>query len=289
MATDKGGKYMSTLYTKNLSISYGNKLIVDNLNIKIPKGKITALVGPNGSGKSTILKTIARILKPNSGTVYIDGKAIHKESTKLVAKKLAILPQNPLAPDGLTVRELVSYGRFPHQKGFGKLTEEDYKVINWALEVTGMSELADRPVERLSGGQRQRAWIAMAIAQETEILLLDEPATFLDMAHQIEVLKLLEKLNIQEKRTIVMVIHELNHASRFAHNMVLIKDGKVEKEGNPIEVMTSDLLKKVFDIDCHILVDRKKGIPICVPCELASDLNYDSIGFLYNLKHASNS
>lgn len=256
------------LYTEQLDIAYETRLIVRKLNLSIPKGKITALVGSNGSGKSTILKAMARIIKPKEGQVYLDGKSIHRQSTKEVAKQLAILPQNPTAPDGLTVSELISYGRFPHRKGFGSLSKEDRDVIHWAVEVTGLEEFADRPVDQLSGGQRQRAWIAMALAQKTDILFLDEPTTFLDMAHQLEVLKLLHKLNAEEGRTIVMVVHDLNHAARYAQHMVAIKNGRVMAEGAPEQVMTHEVLRTVFGIEADIVTDPRTGVPLCLPFEL---------------------
>lgn len=260
---------MERLNTKGLNIGYAETLIVNNLNLSVPTGKITALVGSNGSGKSTILKTMARIMKPQSGDVLLDGKTIHGQSTKEVARQLAILPQNPTAPDGLTVSELVGYGRFPHQKGFGSLTREDKDIIRWAIGVTGMDAFMDRPVDQLSGGQRQRAWIAMALAQQTDILFLDEPTTFLDMAHQLEVLQLLQKLNQDEGRTIVMVVHDLNHASRYAQHMVAIKSGKVVSEGAPKHVMTKEVLREVFAIEADILADPRTGVPLCIPFELA--------------------
>lgn len=258
------------LNTEELSIGYAETTIVKGLNLSIPTGKITALVGANGSGKSTILKTMARIMKPKSGTVMLDGKSIHQFSTKEVARQLAILPQNPTAPDGLTVSELVSYGRYPHQKGFGTMSEEDRRIIASAISVTGMDPFHDRPIDRLSGGQRQRAWIAMALAQQTEILFLDEPTTFLDMAHQLEVLQLLQKLNEEEGRTIIMVVHDLNHASRYAQHMVAIKSGNVVSEGSPVEVMTPDVLRKVFGIEADIVPDPRTGVPLCLPYELAA-------------------
>ncbi|MDF2645391.1 MAG: fecE [Paenibacillus sp.] len=261
---------MNRLYTKGLDIAYADRLIVENLNLSIPEGKVTALVGANGSGKSTILKAIARIMRPNGGTVFLDGKSIHSQSTKEVAKQLAILPQNPIAPDGLTVSELISYGRFPHQKGFGSLTKEDKEIIHWAIQVTGMDSFYDRPVDQLSGGQRQRAWIAMALAQGTEMLFLDEPTTFLDMAHQLEVLKLLQQLNAVQGRTIVMVVHDLNHATRFAQHMVAIKQGSVVSEGAPEDVITQEVLREVFGIEADIIPDPRTGVPLCLPFELAS-------------------
>lgn len=268
---------MIRLTTSNLDIAYDDRLIVQNLNIAIPQGKITALVGSNGSGKSTILKTMARLMHPSGGSVLLDGRSIHKQSTKEVAKQLAILPQNPTAPDGLTVAELVSYGRFPYQKGFGSLTKEDRRIIQWAIEATGMGEFADRPVDQLSGGQRQRAWIAMALAQETDILFLDEPTTFLDMAHQLEVLHLLQKLNEMNNRTVVMVVHDLNHASRYAHHMVAIKKGTVVGEGTPAEVMTPDILREVFNIEADIVPDPRTGVPLCLPYALAGEPAADKV------------
>jgi len=256
---------MPHLHTQNLSLGYMEQLIVPDLSLDIPQGKITALVGANGSGKSTILKALARILKPRAGAAYLDGKAIHRLSTKQVAKQLAILPQNPDAPEGLTVRELVSYGRFPHQRGLGGLTQEDREAVHEALSLTGMTVFAERPVGNLSGGQRQRAWIAMALAQGTEVLLLDEPTTFLDMAHQLEVLQLLEKLNREEGRTIVMVVHDLNHASRYAQHMVAIAQGEVVVAGTPAEVMTPEILRRVFAIEADIVPDPRSGVPLCIP------------------------
>ncbi|MGA9287403.1 MAG: ABC transporter ATP-binding protein [Anaerobacillus sp.] len=257
--------------TENLKIGYQDNIIVDQLNLTIPAGEITALVGANGSGKSTILKTLARLMKPKSGAVYLDGRAIHEQKTRELAKELAILPQNPTAPEGLTVLELVTYGRFPHQKGLKALTIEDKEKIAWAIEMTGIAEFANRPIDQLSGGQRQRAWIAMALAQDTKILFLDEPTTFLDMAHQLEVLELLYKLNIQEKRTIVMVVHELNHASRYAGHMVAIKNGTVMKTGTPIDVMKSEVLEDVFGVRSDIIYDPRAGHPLCLPYGLVSE------------------
>ncbi len=262
---------MGMIETKNLDIAYDEKIIVKGLNIKIPEGKITALVGGNGSGKSTILKTIARILKPQKGAVYLDGNSIHMQPTNVIAKQLAILPQNPSAPEGLTVSELVSYGRFPHQKRFGTLAIKDYEIIEWALDVTGMMVFAERPLNSLSGGQRQRAWIAMALAQGTDTILLDEPTTFLDMAHQFEVLNLLKKLNQEENKTIVMVVHDLNHATRFAHYMIAIKGGKVVKEGKIVDVMKRETLREVFNIRADIIHEPNTGVPLVVPYDIVCD------------------
>jgi iron complex transport system ATP-binding protein len=257
------------LRTRQLHIGYGKRPIVEDLNLRIPDGQITALVGANGSGKSTILKTMARIMKPASGQVLLDGRSIQHQSTREVAKQLAILPQNPYSPDGLTVEELVSFGRYPHQRGMGAKSAEDRKIIDWALEVTGTAEYRDRPVDHLSGGQRQRAWIAMALAQDTEILLLDEPTTFLDIAHQLEVLQLLLRLNREEGRTIVMVVHDLNHAAQYADYVVAIQQGRAVRQGTPAEVITEETLREVFGVEAVIVTDPRLGLPVCMPYALA--------------------
>ncbi|MGL5650845.1 MAG: ABC transporter ATP-binding protein [Paraclostridium sp.] len=259
---------MNSIITKDLNISYGNIDIVKNLNLNIPKGKITTIIGANGCGKSTILKTIGRIINPKSGSIYINGKNLHEENPTDIAKEMAVLPQNPQAPNGLTVEELISYGRFPHQKGFGKMNKEDKDIVSWAMEVTKISEFRDRNIDDLSGGQRQRAWIAMALAQETDILLLDEPTTYLDLAHQLEILQLLDELNKNEKRTIVMVIHELNNASRFADHMIGIKKGKIVCEGEAHDVMTKENLKEIFNIDAEIVEDPRTKKPVCLTYDM---------------------
>lgn len=261
---------MNCISTKNLNISYGNLDIVKDLNLDIPKGKITTIIGSNGCGKSTILKTIARIIQPKSGDIFINNINMKEQSPKELAKTMAVLPQSPQAPAGLTVEELIAYGRFPHQKGFGKMKKEDNDIVTWALKSTGIEEFRDRPMEALSGGQRQRAWIAMAIAQQTDILILDEPTTYLDLAHQLEVLKLLEELNRKQGTTIVMVIHELNNAARFADHMVGVKSGKVICEGEPTQVMTKENLKELFNIDAEIVMDPRNNKPVC--------LTYDMVG-----------
>lgn len=259
---------MPVLNVDQVAIGYTNALIIDGLSVSIPEKKITTIIGPNGCGKSTLLKAISRVLKTKSGAVYLDGRAIHQLQTKEVAKKMAILPQSATAPGGLTVFELVSYGRFPHQNGLGTLTKEDYKHIYWAIDVTGLNEFKDRPVEELSGGQRQRVWIAMALAQGTEILILDEPTTYLDLAHQLDILLLLQRLNEEEGRTIVMVLHDLNHASRFSHYMIAMKGGKLIKEGDPEEVMTFPNLQSVFNIDARMATCPFSNNPICLSYQL---------------------
>jgi iron complex transport system ATP-binding protein len=256
------------LFSDHIDIAYEDNLVVEDLSLSIKPEKITVLVGANGSGKSTILKALCRLLKPKKGAVYLDGKAIHRQSTREVARHLAILPQSPQAPGRLTVAELVAYGRFPHKRGFGALTRHDREIIAGAIARTGLGEFSGRAIDSLSGGQRQRVWIAMALAQETELLFLDEPTTYLDMAHQFEVLELLERLNREQKRTIVMVLHDLNHASRYAQRMIAIKQGRVLYEGSPEEVMNEAMLSQVFGIKANFLVDPASQRMVCVPCGL---------------------
>ncbi|MFL8938421.1 ABC transporter ATP-binding protein [Rossellomorea oryzaecorticis] len=259
---------MVRLYTNEINIGYGDQLIVKDLSVEIPDKKITTIIGSNGCGKSTLLKAITRIISHQSGNVLLDGEDISKGNTKELAKKMAILPQTPESASGLTVGELVSYGRFPHQKGMGRLSKKDYEVINWALEVTGITDFKYRQVDALSGGQRQRVWIAMALAQETDIIFLDEPTTYLDMAHQLEVLELLQKLNVEQERTIVMVLHDLNQAARFADYIVALKEGEIVKAGNCEEVITHEVLKKVFNIDAAIGRDPRTNKPMCITYNL---------------------
>ncbi|REJ20284.1 MAG: iron-enterobactin transporter ATP-binding protein [Bacillaceae bacterium] len=259
---------MIRLYTDRLQISYGNRLIVKDMKIEIPDKKITTIIGSNGCGKSTLLKAITRIIPHQSGRIILDGESILKQDTKELAKKMAILPQSPESPAGLTVGELVSYGRYPYQKGFGRLTKKDLEVINWALEVTKTADFKHQPVNALSGGQRQRVWIAMALAQETDIIFLDEPTTYLDMAHQLEVLELLQQLNKEQGRTIVMVLHDINQAARFADYIIALKDGQIIKAGTSDEVIDCNVLKEVFQIDAVIGRDLRTDKPICITYNL---------------------
>lgn len=255
---------MSRLYTENLSLAYDNHAIITELHLAIPTGKITALVGPNGCGKSTLLRGLARLLSPRCGHVYLDGKAIHTMSSKTLAKQLGILPQSPNAPEGLTVRELVAQGRYPHQHWFQQWSATDEAITAAAMTTTNILDLADRPLDTLSGGQRQRAWIAMTLAQETDILLLDEPTTYLDLAYQIEVLDLLRELN-ETGRTIVMVLHDLNQACRYAHHLVAMRDGRIWGQGAPASIMTERMVAEVFRLNARIIVDPVSGAPLCIP------------------------
>lgn len=256
---------MSMLQTNNLTLGYGNTIIIDELDLKIPTGEITIFVGANGCGKSTLLRSLARLLRPKSGQVLLEGNVVDKLSTKEVAKRLAILPQGPIAPEGLTVLQLVKQGRYPHQSWLRQWSHEDERVVNQVLKATKIKDLADRNVNSLSGGQRQRAWIAMSLAQNTDIMLLDEPTTYLDLAHQIEILDLLFELNEREKRTVVMVLHDLNIACRYAHNIVAIRDKKIYAQGKPEEIVTSEMIRDVFQMECEIAVDTLFGTPLCIP------------------------
>ncbi|PIK27230.1 ABC transporter ATP-binding protein [Bacillus pumilus] len=256
---------MSAISTEGLSLGYGETMIIDELNVSIPKGEITVFIGSNGCGKSTLLRSLARLMKPMGGSVLLEGHSIAKLPTKEVAKQLAILPQGPKAPEGLTVHQLVKQGRYPYQNWLKQWSKQDEEAVNRALKSTKMEDLADRTVDSLSGGQRQRAWIAMTLAQETDIILLDEPTTYLDMTHQIEILDLLFDLNEKEQRTIVMVLHDLNLACRYAHHLVAIKDKTIYAEGRPETVINCDLVKNVFDMNCQVTTDPLFGTPLCIP------------------------
>lgn len=262
---------MSRIHTSRLTLAYDQAMIIDGMDVAIPGGQITALVGPNGCGKSTLLRGLARLLIPRGGAAFLDGKAVHQIPTRDLARRLGILPQSPTAPEGLTVRELVAQGRYPHQSWFQQWSADDETAIVRALELTGMTGLADRPVDALSGGQRQRAWIAMTLAQETPVILLDEPTTFLDLAHQIEVLHLLERLNRDEGRTIIMVVHDLNHATRHAHYLVALKNGTVVTAGPPADVVTPALLRMVFGVEGAVVPDPRTGVPLCIAYGLVHD------------------
>jgi len=256
---------VSKLGTDKLTLAYDETVVIRNLTIDVPEGGVTSVVGPNGCGKSTLLRSLARLMRPRGGVVYLDGVAISKLPTREVARHLGILPQSPAAPEGLTVRELAAQGRFPHQGWLRQWSRADELAVEGALQTTGVLELADRPLDTLSGGQRQRAWISMALAQETKTLLLDEPTTFLDMAHQLEVLQLLDRLNREEGRTILMVLHDLNNAARYSHQIVALSDGRIYDAGPPDKVVTPDLLREVFGVEADVVPDPRTGSPLCIP------------------------
>ncbi|AMY05551.1 ABC transporter ATP-binding protein [Staphylococcus condimenti] len=259
---------MNRLNGQQVTIGYGEHVIVSDLDVEIPDGKVTSIIGPNGCGKSTLLKALSRLLSVKNGKILLDGKNIHTQSTKEIAKKIAILPQSPDVADGLTAGELVSYGRFPHQKGFGRLSTEDKEEIDWALKVTGTYDFKHRAINDLSGGQRQRVWIAMALAQKTDIIFLDEPTTYLDISHQLEILELVQELNREHGTTIVMVLHDINQAIRFSDHLIAMKGGDIVSSGETQEVLTKEILEKVFNIDAELSTDPRTGKPMLVTYDL---------------------
>ena len=253
------------LETRNLGAGYEKRVILEDVSLTLPAGKITAIVGGNASGKSTLLRTLARVLQPKSGAVLLDGQSVHQMKSRRLAQVMGLLPQSPIAPEGIAVADLVGRGRHPHQGLFSRWSAEDDRAVARALAATGTEELAERDLDTLSGGQRQRVWIAMALAQETDLLLLDEPTTFLDVAHQVEVLDLLVDLNTAQGTTIVMVLHDLNLAARYADHLIAVGDGGIRAEGPPAEVLTEDLVKAVFGLSCRIVSDPVSQTPCMVP------------------------
>jgi iron complex transport system ATP-binding protein len=254
-----------SLIATRLSVGYGDSLILDALDLAIPSGRITAIVGANACGKSTLLRALSRLLLPKSGQVLLDGKSIHARPTRELARQLGLLPQSPVAPEGITVADLVGRGRHPHHGLFARWTLSDDEAVAEALNVTKTADLAERPIDELSGGQRQRVWIAMALAQKTDILLLDEPTTFLDISHQIEVLDLLVDLNRTRGTTIVMVLHDLNLAARYADHLVAMVDGCPHAEGMPETVLTEEMVQTVFGLESRIIIDPTSGRPMMLP------------------------
>lgn len=253
------------LETRKLSLAYGSHRIVQNLDLQIEAGKITSIVGANGCGKSTLLKSLARLIRPTAGHVLLDGIPLQQRPSKEIARIVGLLPQSPIAPEGITVSDLVGRGRHPHQGAMSRWSSQDYAAVAQALKATRTSELANRSVDELSGGQRQRVWIAMALAQETNILLLDEPTTYLDLTHQIEVLDLLTDLNRERGTTIVMVLHDLSLAARYSDILITLQQGTVKAVGAPTEVLTTDTVREVFGLECAIINDPVSGAPLILP------------------------
>lgn len=254
-----------------VSIGYDKELIIKDMSISFPQGEMVAIIGSNGCGKSTMLKAIGRIINHQKGDILVKQQDIYQIKSKDLAKQLAILPQSPFAPSSLTCYELVSYGRYPYQKGLGKLSKADKEVINWAFKVTGMSLFKNRLLASLSGGQKQRVWIAMALAQKTDIILLDEPTTYLDLCHQLEVLNLLKKLNEENKMTIIMVLHDINLAARYCNYLIAMKDGYIYNYGLTKEVFTKEMLTKCFGVKGDVIYDNK-GKPNCINYELEENI-----------------
>ncbi|WP_304455491.1 ABC transporter ATP-binding protein [Nocardiopsis sp. YSL2] len=257
------------LRSEALSVAYGSRTVLDTIDLDIPDRAVTAIIGPNGCGKSTLLKTMGRVLAPGTGAVLLDGEPVHRRPTRELARELGLLPQANTVPEQLTVTDLVARGRHPHRGAFGRWTRSDQDAVDGALEATGMGELAGRAVDELSGGQRQRAWIAMTLAQRTPILLLDEPTTYLDLAHRLEILRLLRTLNQERGVTVVMVLHDLHEASRYADHLIALSDGGVVAQGDPGDVITPDLVEAVFGVACAITPDPVSGAPLVVPLEPA--------------------
>lgn len=253
------------LRAQDLVLGYGDRVIVDGLSVSVPTGRVSTVIGPNGCGKSTLLRALGRLLRPRAGRVLLDGKAISSMRTREVARTLGVLPQSPVAPEGLTVADLVAKGRHPHQSWLRQWSSDDEGEVAQALALTGVEDLADRPVDELSGGQRQRAWISMALAQGTDILLLDEPTTYLDLAHAVDVLDLVDRLHSELGRTVVMVLHDLNLAVRYSDHLVVMKEGRIVAQGTPGEVVSAELLREVFGLEAVVVEDPASGRPLIVP------------------------
>lgn len=260
----EGGGGVTKLTGAGLVVGYGDRVVIEGVDVSIPEGSFTVIVGPNACGKSTLLKALARLIPVSSGQVTLDGKAIHELPSKELARRLGLLPQSSLAPDGITVQDLVSRGRFPHQSLLSRWSREDERVVAEAMAATGVTDLRGRLLDELSGGQRQRVWVSMVLAQETPMLLLDEPTTFLDIAHQVELLDLIERLR-GEGKTVVAVLHEINLAARYASHLIAMRDGRIVAEGSPSEVVTEELVGRVFDLPCRVILDPDTGTPVVLP------------------------
>ncbi|MFG3106768.1 ABC transporter ATP-binding protein [Streptomyces tendae] len=256
---------VNRLTAENVTLAYDQRVIAEKLSVEIPDNSFTVIVGPNACGKSTLLRALSRMLKPSGGRVLLDGSVIQSMPAKQVARTLGLLPQSSIAPDGITVGDLVGRGRYPHQGILRQWSTEDERVVQESMAQTGISELADRYVDELSGGQRQRVWIAMALAQQTPLLLLDEPTTYLDIQHQIDVLDLCAELHEEQGRTLVAVLHDLNHAARYATHLIALRDGEIIAEGTPKDIVTADLVERVFGLRCQVIDDPETGTPLVVP------------------------
>ena len=250
---------------ENLTLGYGKKTEAKDMNVSIPDGHFTAIIGPNGCGKSTLLRTLSRLMTPIAGNVYLDGEQIQRYASKEVARRIGLLAQNATTPGDITVQELVARGRYPHQPLFTRWRKEDEAAVSRAMQATGITDLANQSVDTLSGGQRQRAWIAMVLAQETAIMLLDEPTTWLDISHQIDLLELLSELNRTQGYTLAAVLHDLNQACRYATHLIALRDGKIVAEGAPKEIVTPDLIERIYGMRCMIIDDPVAGTPLVVP------------------------
>lgn len=253
------------LYGENLTLAYEQRVVAQRLGVSIPPDSFTVIVGPNACGKSTLLRALAGLLRPTTGAVYLDGQVIARHPAKQVARRLGLLPQTAVVPDGITVVDLVARGRYPHQRLLRQWSAADEAAVNAAMAATRVTELADRLVDELSGGQRQRVWLAMVLAQQTNLLLLDEPTTFLDIAHQVEILDLCADLHEHGGRTLVAVLHDLNQAARYATHLIVMRDGAIVAEGEPARILTADLVTKVFGLECQIIPDPQTGTPMVVP------------------------
>ena len=257
---------MPAMRAQRLTLAYRpDRVVVHDLDLDLPSGAVSVIIGANGSGKSTLLRALSRLLAPQHGTVYLDGRSVHGMRSRDLARQLGLLPQGPTTPDGITVRDLVRRGRLPHTSLWRQWGPDDETALQQALVATDLLELADEPVDALSGGQRQRAWLALVVAQQTPVLLLDEPTTYLDLAHQLDVLELVRTLNQDSGRTIVMVLHDINQACRFADHLVAMRSGQVVAQGHPAEVVTPALLRDVFDVHCRVLPDPDTRRPLVVP------------------------
>ncbi|MBZ6207114.1 ABC transporter ATP-binding protein [Streptomyces olivaceus] len=262
---EKQRSNVNRLTAENVTLAYDQRVIAKQLSVEIPDNSFTVIVGPNACGKSTLLRALSRMLKPSEGRVLLDGSVIQWTPAKQVARTLGLLPQSSIAPDGITVGDLVGRGRYPHQGLLRQWSTEDERVVQESMAKTGISELAERYVDELSGGQRQRVWIAMALAQQTPLLLLDEPTTYLDIQHQIDVLDLCADLHEEQGRTLVAVLHDLNHAARYATHLIALREGKIIAEGAPKDIVTADLVERVFGLRCQVIDDPETGTPLVVP------------------------